>query len=168
MNEIDDIFSCMKSKKTNIINSAPTTEPERQIGKKVGKKVGKRLGHEEMNEFIDKENELKGEGEGEGEGEGGGGGGGEGEIKDGNETERKRKETKDELVQIVTHSNDIKKSLDFKKISDQDDDGFFDSRGTNSKRKKTEEGFNIYHEDELKIGLGGDTENCPFDCTCCY
>lgn len=160
MNEIDDIFSCMKSKKTNIINSAPTTEPERKIGKKnakkVGKKGGKRLGHEEMKEFVDKENELKGEKEGEGG------------INSDSGTERKRKETKDEPVQIVTHSNDIKKRSDFKKISDQDDDGFFDSRGTNSKRKKTEEGFNIYHEDELRIGLGGDTENCPFDCTCCY
>uniref|UniRef100_A0A7S0RKZ3 DUF1764 domain-containing protein n=1 Tax=Chlamydomonas leiostraca TaxID=1034604 RepID=A0A7S0RKZ3_9CHLO len=37
-------------------------------------------------------------------------------------------------------------------------------------RKKTEEGYAIYTEDELgltKAG-GGDTPLCPFDCDCCY
>lgn len=36
------------------------------------------------------------------------------------------------------------------------------------KSRKTEDGFKIYTKEELKIGLGGDTEDCPFDCTCCY
>jgi hypothetical protein len=35
-------------------------------------------------------------------------------------------------------------------------------------RKRTEEGYAIYHEDELKMNKGGDTDLCPFDCTCCY
>eukprot|EP00742_Colponemidia_sp_Colp-10_P008673 GILJ01009408.1.p1 GENE.GILJ01009408.1~~GILJ01009408.1.p1 ORF type:complete len:147 (-),score=23.76 GILJ01009408.1:52-492(-) len=35
-------------------------------------------------------------------------------------------------------------------------------------RKQTEEGFKVYHEDELKIGKGGDTPLCPFDCNCCF
>lgn len=36
-------------------------------------------------------------------------------------------------------------------------------------RKKTEEGWNIYSEVELKLDKkGGDTPLCPFDCTCCY
>lgn len=35
-------------------------------------------------------------------------------------------------------------------------------------RKQTEEGFAIYHEDELRMNQGGDTDKCPFDCTCCY
>ena len=30
-------------------------------------------------------------------------------------------------------------------------------------RKTTEEGLPIYTLDELKIGKGGDTEQCPFD-----
>ncbi|KAI6153439.1 DUF1764-domain-containing protein [Pisolithus tinctorius] len=48
-----------------------------------------------------------------------------------------------------------------------DDDRFKDSRGTGS-RQKTEEGYNIYKEDELGIGNeGGDTPLCPFDCNCC-
>uniref|UniRef100_A0A7S0UUJ0 DUF1764 domain-containing protein n=1 Tax=Polytomella parva TaxID=51329 RepID=A0A7S0UUJ0_9CHLO len=36
-------------------------------------------------------------------------------------------------------------------------------------RKKTEEGYNIYTEDELGLGrAGGNTELCPFDCNCCF
>ncbi|KAI8913425.1 hypothetical protein EDD86DRAFT_105196 [Gorgonomyces haynaldii] len=42
-------------------------------------------------------------------------------------------------------------------------DDFFDR-----KRKRTDDGLPIYTEEELKIGEGGDTENCPFDCWCCY
>ncbi|KAI6005226.1 hypothetical protein F5J12DRAFT_835589 [Pisolithus orientalis] len=49
-----------------------------------------------------------------------------------------------------------------------DDDRFKDSRGTGS-RQKTEEGYNIYKEDELGIGNeGGDAPLCPFDCNCCF
>lgn len=48
------------------------------------------------------------------------------------------------------------------------DDRFKDSRGTGS-RRKTEEGYSIYKEDELGIGNeGGDTPQCPFDCNCCF
>ncbi len=37
-------------------------------------------------------------------------------------------------------------------------------------RKRTEEGFAIYTEDELGLGRkgGGDTDLCPFDCECCF
>ena len=35
-------------------------------------------------------------------------------------------------------------------------------------RKMTEDGLPVYKEDELNIGLGKDTEDCPFDCDCCY
>ncbi len=47
------------------------------------------------------------------------------------------------------------------------DDGFADSRGSNS-RRKTDDGYAIYSVQELNIGKGGDTEDCPFDCECCY
>ncbi|KAJ7630740.1 hypothetical protein FB45DRAFT_916447 [Roridomyces roridus] len=44
---------------------------------------------------------------------------------------------------------------------------FKDSRGSGP-RRKTEEGWSIYKEDELGIGdEGGDTPLCPFDCDCC-
>lgn len=36
-------------------------------------------------------------------------------------------------------------------------------------RKRTEEGFAIYKEDELGFGKsGGNTDQCPFDCECCF
>ncbi|CAM0141031.1 unnamed protein product [Umbelopsis sp. WA50703] len=48
-----------------------------------------------------------------------------------------------------------------------DDDGFSDSRGKKSKRM-TDDGYPLYDVKDLNIGLGGDTPDCPFDCTCCY
>lgn len=52
--------------------------------------------------------------------------------------------------------------------SDEDSD-FFDSRGRKRKaRPLTEDGLPIYTTKELRIGLGGDTDLCPFDCNCCY
>ena len=35
-------------------------------------------------------------------------------------------------------------------------------------RKRTEEGFRIFHESELRLGGGGGTPLCPFDCDCCF
>ncbi|TBU35129.1 hypothetical protein BD311DRAFT_745623 [Dichomitus squalens] len=50
----------------------------------------------------------------------------------------------------------------------EEEDRFKDSRGTGP-RRKTEEGFSIYKEDELGItDQGGDTALCPFDCQCCF
>lgn len=49
----------------------------------------------------------------------------------------------------------------------EDEENWADSRGK-MPRKKTDDGFNIYSQDELRIGLGGDTADCPFDCKCCY
>ncbi|KAI0824278.1 hypothetical protein BC628DRAFT_460065 [Trametes gibbosa] len=50
----------------------------------------------------------------------------------------------------------------------EDEDRFKDSRGTGP-RRKTEEGFSIYKENELGITeQGGDTPLCPFDCQCCF
>jgi len=51
---------------------------------------------------------------------------------------------------------------------DEQERAFRDSRGKEP-RKKTEEGWNIYKEDELGIaGAGGNTPLCPFDCDCCF
>ena len=41
-------------------------------------------------------------------------------------------------------------------------------KGKKTLRKFTEEGWPIYTEEELKIGKGGDTALCPFDCECCF
>ena len=34
--------------------------------------------------------------------------------------------------------------------------------------KYTEEGYKIYSAADLKLGQGGDTPDCPFDCDCCF
>lgn len=48
-------------------------------------------------------------------------------------------------------------------------DDFFDSRGLKRKtRALTEDGLPIFTPKELKIGLGGGTDLCPFDCNCCF
>ncbi|KAJ7932600.1 hypothetical protein B0H13DRAFT_1956137 [Mycena leptocephala] len=50
----------------------------------------------------------------------------------------------------------------------EDTERFKDSRGSGP-RRKTEEGWSIYKEDELGItNDGGDTPLCPFDCDCCF
>eukprot|EP01092_Planopodium_desertum_P001475 TRINITY_DN1215_c0_g1_i3.p1 TRINITY_DN1215_c0_g1~~TRINITY_DN1215_c0_g1_i3.p1 ORF type:complete len:210 (-),score=9.22 TRINITY_DN1215_c0_g1_i3:76-669(-) len=36
------------------------------------------------------------------------------------------------------------------------------------KERTTEEGYKIYSAEELKIGKGGETDLCPFDCECCF
>ena len=32
----------------------------------------------------------------------------------------------------------------------------------------TEEGWKVYTSEELNLGKGGDTADCPFDCNCCF
>lgn len=48
------------------------------------------------------------------------------------------------------------------------DDDFFDSRGKNAQKRKKIEGVSVYSLDELGVGKGGETDLCPFDCTCCH
>lgn len=36
------------------------------------------------------------------------------------------------------------------------------------KRRVTKDGYKIYSLEELNVGKGGDTEDCPFDCQCCF
>ncbi|KAJ7655022.1 hypothetical protein DFH06DRAFT_1201370 [Mycena polygramma] len=50
----------------------------------------------------------------------------------------------------------------------EDAERFKDSRGSGP-RRKTEEGWSIYKEDELGISNdSGETPLCPFDCECCF
>ncbi|EFP88265.2 uncharacterized protein PGTG_14349 [Puccinia graminis f. sp. tritici CRL 75-36-700-3] len=58
--------------------------------------------------------------------------------------------------------NGLPSTLD---LDDEQERAFRDSRGT---RAKTEDGLMIYSVEELKIGLGQDTPECPFDCQCCF
>jgi hypothetical protein len=59
-------------------------------------------------------------------------------------------------------------SLTKKNKNIHNDDNFFDIKGNKLKKRKIVEGIPIYTEKELKIGLGGGTSLCPFDCNCCF
>ncbi|KAG9098744.1 hypothetical protein FRC06_006021 [Ceratobasidium sp. 370] len=68
----------------------------------------------------------------------------------------------------VKKSKEGKKAKVAVRAENSDDERFRDSRGTGP-RRRTEEGYAIYKEDELGIGMeGGDTPLCPFDCDCCF
>ncbi|CAE7190621.1 unnamed protein product [Rhizoctonia solani] len=86
-------------------------------------------------------------------------------------TKRKAPETVvDPSLAVEAKSKKPKSSKEGKKnaVADSDDERFRDSRGTGP-RRKTEEGYTIYKEDELGINdEGGDTPLCPFDCDCCF
>lgn len=36
------------------------------------------------------------------------------------------------------------------------------------KRRNTNDGLKVYTEAELRIGRGGNSPDCPFDCNCCF
>ncbi|DBA72190.1 hypothetical protein WJX79_010797 [Trebouxia sp. C0005] len=40
--------------------------------------------------------------------------------------------------------------------------------GQPKQRRFDAEGLPVYTADELNVGAGGDTDQCPFDCTCCF
>ncbi|GFR45278.1 hypothetical protein Agub_g6386 [Astrephomene gubernaculifera] len=53
------------------------------------------------------------------------------------------------------------------RVEGSKDDIFGEATGKG--RKRTEEGYAIYSEEELGLAKkGGDTDLCPFDCDCCY
>ncbi|KAJ2235294.1 hypothetical protein IWW45_002708 [Coemansia sp. RSA 485] len=53
------------------------------------------------------------------------------------------------------------------KLPPKTDDNFGDSRG--QKSKYTDDGMRVFYYDDLHIGEGeGDTDQCPFDCNCCF
>lgn len=70
-------------------------------------------------------------------------------------------------VQVETIDHSTTASQKFAHIKPVDDDVFGETRS--NARLKTDDGFQIYTDKELKIGEGeGDTKDCPFDCWCCF
>ena len=72
------------------------------------------------------------------------------------------------VKEVATKHGEKKKSS--KKVEGSKDDIF--GTGTADGRKRTEEGYLIYTEDELGLGVSsknaGYTKDCPFDCQCCF
>ncbi|TFY79730.1 hypothetical protein EWM64_g4288 [Hericium alpestre] len=70
-------------------------------------------------------------------------------------------------VDKVSRMAGVKRPKAAEKVID-DEARFKDSRGIGP-RRKTEEGFSIFKEDELGIRPeSGETPLCPFDCDCCF
>mmetsp|Transcript_38584 Transcript_38584/g.46675 ORF Transcript_38584/g.46675 Transcript_38584/m.46675 type:complete len:155 (+) Transcript_38584:281-745(+) len=89
---------------------------------------------------------------------------------------RKNKGEIDELFGTVKLENEQKRKEEERMLEEQRQreealkskkppDDLIDGKG---KRKKTDDGFLIYSVEEMNVGKGGDTPDCPFDCWCCY
>ena len=63
---------------------------------------------------------------------------------------------------------EVKKTKTSKSSDQKKSKGVTDTPKAPAARKYTKEGFKIYTTEELKVGQGGDTPDCPFDCDCCF
>jgi len=83
----------------------------------------------------------------------------------------------EDLADIDRKIKAAKPAKSFVTRSVNDNDDFADIRGIKKRiilsskltrvGKRTSDGLTLYQEDELRIGQGGDTPLCPFDCDCC-
>eukprot|EP01128_Nolandella_sp_AFSM9_P004561 TRINITY_DN2062_c0_g1_i1.p1 TRINITY_DN2062_c0_g1~~TRINITY_DN2062_c0_g1_i1.p1 ORF type:complete len:136 (+),score=45.22 TRINITY_DN2062_c0_g1_i1:479-886(+) len=81
---------------------------------------------------------------------------------------KKTKGTKEKKLTYKERQAKIEEREKKKELRQKDDDFWGDSRGNNSSSRYTEEGYPIFTKEQLKIGEGGDTDLCPFDCKCCF
>ncbi|KEP52371.1 DUF1764-domain protein [Rhizoctonia solani 123E] len=154
MGEIDDIFSGKSASKGNSKEPEPKETPGPQTTLKKKKKKGKKVVEPDVpaKDSVDQPEPVEPVSAG---------------------TKRKAPETiVDPSLEVEVKSKKTKssKAKEGKKSAavDSDDERFRDSRGTGP-RRRTEEGYAIYKEDELGINAeGGDTPLCPFDCECCF
>jgi len=69
---------------------------------------------------------------------------------------------------LISH----KRQNEIRRVAPPDDDMGLLFNGHARTRNQTMDGFRIYKHDEikktLKIGVGGGTPMCPFDCECCF
>lgn len=76
------------------------------------------------------------------------------------ESEASKKSKKD-------RSADVKKPKILDPLGENDD--WTDTKGERKKKRPTTaEGYPIYTAVEMRIGQGGGTPDCPFDCDCCF
>jgi hypothetical protein len=78
----------------------------------------------------------------------------------------KNKSAKDEISDIFQQTTTKKKR---KEIETKNDEKKTQEPPKKKKKdRKVYEGLKVYTMDELKIGQGGNTDLCPFDCDCCF
>ncbi|CAK7353048.1 unnamed protein product [Dovyalis caffra] len=82
---------------------------------------------------------------------------------------KRKKPEKRKADKANVNGEEKPKSMKKKKKSKEDEEGRFTDQPSRS-RKKTEDGFNVYTEEELGFNKssGGGTPLCPFDCDCCF
>ncbi|KAI8366837.1 uncharacterized protein BYT42DRAFT_588046 [Radiomyces spectabilis] len=141
--EIDDIFA------TKTIASSTKPEKEAALSKAAKKKAKKKAKMAE--EEVQKE----------------AGDGDEEEQEDQSDEEPEQQKVEEVVFAELAAVKKSNKRPAPHKTNDDGDDGFADSRGKKSKRM-TEDGYPIFDVKELRIGEGGDTPDCPFDCQCCF
>lgn len=78
-------------------------------------------------------------------------------------TKKIKKNSKEELKE------EGEEKLKIKSSSPTEKDSFGDVRGLHKKATRlTDDGLPIWTDKEMKIGQGGDSPDCPFDCECCF
>ncbi len=68
----------------------------------------------------------------------------------------------------LTPKQEIEKPKQSKLKGNVNDPFALSARSTQEDVDRTGEGWRIYTPEELNIGKGGDTDLCPFDCSCCF
>lgn len=72
-------------------------------------------------------------------------------------------------IKEAAEEKEKKKKPETKKNKISEIDSFGDVRGLHKRPTRlTEDGLPIWTDKEMKIGLGGGTPECPFDCDCCF
>eukprot|EP00347_Sterkiella_histriomuscorum_P013624 403364007 len=79
--------------------------------------------------------------------------------------------TKEEISDLKKKKLE-KKMKKLRKIQEQQMAEERQKERQNDKKKQqnkfTEDGLKIYSMEDLNIGKGGDSADCPFDCNCCF
>lgn len=77
--------------------------------------------------------------------------------------------TKRTVKKVLTSNPASTQPIAASKPSQIKDEPIADTRGTRKRaRPLTDDGLPIYTDKEMRIGQGGSTAECPFDCSCCY
>lgn len=87
------------------------------------------------------------------------------ETKKENKKSIEKDKTKEKSIyEDKTKNKDRSKHGEKSNKTDTDDSKYV----MNKESRKFIDGLPIYSLEELNIGQGGDTEDCPFECDCCY
>eukprot|EP00055_Hartaetosiga_balthica_P009222 m.36229 g.36229 ORF g.36229 m.36229 type:complete len:150 (-) comp6656_c0_seq1:70-519(-) len=82
-------------------------------------------------------------------------------------TAEERKKEEDEIASKKAKKASAKKKRKAMEVNDAD--GFSDAKGEKKTNRKMVDGLRVYTYDELGVSAeSGGTDDCPFDCDCCF